>query len=142
MKGPLRVVWVLAIPSLLLGGLEISGGGLATPAEMYLREGRNYADVMTGLYPRRDGYRFLKAQQLGLCRQQPGQDRRRHGACRDLGDVTLSEIRAELERAIETGVTSNEDLLRIYAEVLVEDRAAPTDIDRARARLFRHHPHP
>jgi hypothetical protein len=97
----------------------------------------NYADVMIGLYPDRDGYRFLKAQQMGFCRQ-PSQASA--GACRELGPVTLEQIRGELERAIATGVTSNEDLLRIYSEVLEELGADRSAAERARRSLSRHHP--
>ena len=61
------------------------------------------------------------------------------GACRELGPVTLDQIRGELERAIRTGVTSNEDLLRIYVEVLEEAGAGDKAV-RAKWTLDRHHP--
>jgi hypothetical protein len=54
--------------------------------------------------------------------------------------ATLGRVRRELERAIATGVTSNEDLLRIYSGVLAEGGADPTKIEQARQALFRHHP--
>jgi len=136
-KGGYRIVLVLAVPAVVLAARESIDGELADASEMYLRGRMNYADVMIGLYPDRDGYRFLKAQQMGLCRQQPDSSA---GACRDLGPVTLEEIRDELERAIATGVTSNEDLLRIHAEVLDEAGAEPAVVDRARLLLRRHHP--
>jgi len=133
-----HVVLVLAVPAVVLASREAIDGELAGPAEMYLRRRMNYADVMIGLYPDRDGYRFLKAQQMGLCRQHPrGVD----GACRELGQVTLEQVRGELERAIATGVTSNGDLLRIYSEVLEEVGADRTVAERARRSLDRHHPH-
>ena len=136
-KGGYRIVLVLAVPAVVLAARESIDGELADASEMYLRGRMNYADVMIGLYPDRDGYRFLKAQQMGLCRQQPDSSA---GACRDLGPVTLEEIRDELERAIATGVTSNEDLLRIHAEVLDEAGADPELVNRARLLLRRHHP--
>ena len=43
-------------------------------------------------------------------------------------------------RAIATGGTSNEDLLRIHAGVLDEAGAEPAVVDRARLLLRRHHP--
>jgi len=135
--GGYRIVLVLAVPAVVLASRESIDGDLADASEMYLRGRMNYADVMIGLYPDRDGYRFLKAQQMGLCRQQRESSA---GACRELGEVTLDQIRDELERAIATGVTSNEDLLRIHVEVLDEAGADPVVLARARLLLRRHHP--
>jgi len=135
--GGYRIVLVLAVPAVVLAARESIDGDMADRSEMYLQGRMNYADVMIGLYPDRDGYRFLKAQQMGLCRQQPDSSA---GACRDLGPVTLERIRLELERALATGVTSNEDLLRIHAEVLDEAGAGPEVVKRARLLLRRHHP--
>ena len=53
--------------------------------------------------------------------------------------MTLQEIRRELERAIRTGVTSNEDLMRIYVEVLEEEGHTEEAI-KARSELLLHHP--
>ena len=134
--GGYSVALVIGLPAVVLAAFETADGGLAGSEQLYLPRRMNYADVMTGLYPDRDGYRFLKAQQMGLCRQQvlpPS------GACRELGPVTLQEIRRELERAIQTGVTSNEDLLRIYVEVL-EEEGATGEAVRARRELLLHHP--
>ena len=135
--GGYRIVLVLAVPAVVLAARESIDGELADASEMYLPGRMNYADVMIGLYPDRDGYRFLKAQQMGLCRKHPDSSA---GACRDLGPVTLERIRLELERALATGVTSNEDLLRIHAEVLDEAGAGPEVVNRARLLLRRHHP--
>ena len=134
--GGYRLVWVLAAPAVILAALETLDDGLADAGEMYLRGRVNYADVMIGVYPDRDGYRFLKAQQMGLCRQQPQGG---VGACREVGPVTLERIQAELERALATGVTSNEDLFRVYSEVLSEAGAGSAVIERARLRWHRHH---
>ena len=134
--GGYRIVLLFGLPAVVLAAFEAGDGGLAGAEQLYLPRRMNYADVMIGLYPHRDVYRFLKAQQMGLCRQQVVPSA---GACRELGPVTLREIRRELELAIQTGVTSNEDLLRIYVEVLEEagDRDA---VIRARQALFLHHP--
>jgi len=136
--GGFWIVLVLASAAVILASRESIDRGLADPNQMYLRGRVNYADVMIGLYPDRDGYRFLKAQQMGLCRQQP---QAFAGACRKLGPVTLERIHNELGRAIATGVTSNENLLRIYSEVLEEMKADRPTVERARRSLYRHHPH-
>ena len=134
--GGYSVVLVIGLPAVVLAAFETADGGLAGAEQLYLPRRMNYADVMIGLYPDRDGYRFLKAQQMGLCRQQALPP---SGACRELGPVTLQEIRRELERAIQTGVTSNEDLLRIYVEVL-EEEGDTGEVDKARYEWLLHHP--
>jgi len=134
--GGYRILLVIWLPAAVLAAFEAADEGLAGTKQLYGPRRMNYADVMIGLYPDREGYRFLKAQQMGLCREgvMPSA-----GACRELGPVTLDQIRGELERAIRTGVTSNEDLLRIYVEVL-EEAGAEDDAARAKRALYRHHP--
>ena len=134
--GGYSIALVIGLPAVVLAAFETADGGLAGADQLYLPRRMNYADVMIGLYPDRDGYRFLKAQQMGLCRQQALPP---SGACRELGPVTLQEIRRELERAIRTGVTSNEDLMRIYVEVLEEEGRTEEAI-KARSELLLHHP--
>ena len=143
--GGYRILLVVALPAVILAAHESVDRGLAKPGEMYLRGQVNYADVMITLYPERDGYRFLKAQQLGLCRDLSfvRESLRRDAfaaRCRKMDAATLGRVRRELERAIATGVTSNEDLLRIYSGVLEEDGADPAEVEQARQALFRHHP--
>lgn len=140
-----RILLAVALPAVILASHESIDGGLARPGEVYLRGPVNYADVMIKLYPERDGYRFLKAQQLGLCRDlsfvRDSFQRDAFAArCRKMDPATLGRIRRELERAIATGVASNEDLLRIYSGVLEEGGANPAEIEEARQALFRHHP--
>ena len=140
--GGYRIVLLIGLPAVVLAAFEAGDGGLVVTStragaeQLSLPRRINYADVMIGLYPDRDVYRFLKAQQMGLCRQQVVPSA---GACRELGPVTLQEIRRELERAIQTGVTSNEDLLRIYVEVL-EEAGDGDAVIQARQALFLHHP--
>ena len=143
--GGYRILLVVSLPAMILASHESLDRGLAGPGEMYLRGQVNYADVMITLYPDRDGYRFLKAQQLGLCRDlsfvRDSLQREAFAArCKKMEPPTLDRVRRELERAIVTGVTSNEDLLRIYSGVLEEGGAEPSEIERAREVLFRHHP--
>lgn len=143
--GGYRILLAVALPAVILASHESIDRGLAKPGEMYLRGQVNYADVMITLFPGRDGYRFLKAQQLGLCRDlsfvRDSLQRDAFAArCRKMDPATLERVRRELERAIATGVTSNEDLLRIYSGVLAEGGADPTKIEQARQALFRHHP--
>ncbi|MEC7557742.1 MAG: hypothetical protein VYA32_11215 [Planctomycetota bacterium] len=143
--GGYRILLAVALPAVILASRESIDRGLAKPGEVYLRGQVNYADVMINLYPERDGYRFLKGQQLGLCRDlsfvRDSLQRDVFAArCRKMAPATLARVRRELERAIATGVTSNEDLLRIYSGVLEEGGADPAEIEQARQALFRHHP--
>ena len=143
--GGYRILLAVALPAVILASRESIDRSLAGPGEVYLRGQVNYADVMINLYPERDGYRFLKAQQLGLCRDlsfvRDSLQRDTFAArCRKMAPATLARVRRELERAIATGVTSNEDLLRIYSGVLEESGADPAEIEQARQALFRHHP--
>lgn len=136
-----RFLLVVYTPVLILGAWELSGEVVAQQdmSEIYLRGTENYADVMLGLYPGREEYRFLKGQQLGMC-SSDNQRTRESVLCRKLGQISQSRIRQEFERAIDSGVTSNGDLLRIYLNVLEDSEATPEQIDQARRMLRRHHP--
>ena len=52
----------------------------------------------------------------------------------------MTRVLEELERAIATGMTSNGDLLRIYAEALEDAGASSATVARARAEFLTHHP--
>jgi len=133
-----RILLVILGPAAILGSWEASGLGVADQQDLYIRGRVNYADVMTGTFPDRDGYRFLKAQQLGMCLDY------KNGSppafCRTLEEVDVGRVLEELERAIGTGVTSNGDLLRIYTEALEEAGAPAAAVARARAEYLTHHP--
>ncbi len=133
-----RILLVFLVPAAILACWEASGGGVAEEEELYIRGRVNYADVMIDAFPDREGYRFLKAQQLGMClkyeRDSPP------AFCRELDDVGVTRVLAELERAIATGMTSNGDLLRIYAEALEDAGASPATVARARTEFLTHHP--
>ncbi|MBQ16821.1 MAG: hypothetical protein CMJ65_06810 [Planctomycetaceae bacterium] len=133
-----RILLVFLGPAVVLGAWEASGLGVADQHDLYIRGRVNYADVMIRTFPDRDGYRFLKAQQLGMCLNY------KNGSppafCRTLEDVNVERVLGELERAIATGVTSNGDLLRIYTEALEEAGAPAAAVARARAEYLTHHP--
>ena len=140
-----RFLLVVYTPVLMLGAWELSGEIVAEKdmaeadmARIYLRGTANYADVMLGLYPGREEYRFLKGQQLGFCSSLPRPQE--FMLCRQLGPVSAARIRQEFERALRSGITSNGDLLNLYLSVLKEDGASAEQIEQVRRMLLRHHP--
>lgn len=135
-----RFLLVVYTPVLILGAWELSGEVVADEdmSEIYLRGTENYADVMLRLYPEREEYRFLKGQQLGMCSS--SERARESSLCRKLGQISQAQIRHEFERAIDSGVTSNGDLLRIYVDVLEDGESTPEQVGQARRMLRRHHP--
>ena len=136
-----RLLLIVYAGALGLGIFELANpriqDGRPDAPEVYLDPETNIADVSAAVWPDRALSLYYRAYQAALCGERAGET---HDACRARGPVEPGEIRELLERALATGNRSIELAMYNYAIVLLQENAAPQDVDAAIRRWRAAHP--
>lgn len=125
------LAYVVAV-TMALAVYEVNSGRRIEPSsdikpESILNYKRNMPDVLTELYPERNGTHYWVGYQAALCMDR-GFTRQ---VCRKFPHQNINDVREEFERALATGEKSNEELLLNYADILVQLGESEDEINKA-----------
>lgn len=127
-----KVLLVVYGAGLVLAAIELSSPAIdaerAEDPSWFLTPGANIVDTSRAVLPDRANTLYYEAFRASLC---SSPDLGRSEACRAEGAARPDEIRELFERALATGNRSNELLLYNYAVLLVQEGAAPAEIEAA-----------